>query len=391
MTKARTSYGTAINHPALRVGPILIADSDKKISYHMSVALEREGFKTIAAYDGSQAIRLAREHQPLFVILDVVLPVIDGWEVCRELRRASDLPILILTTRSTAAERVMGLKLGADDYVVKPCGAEELVARVKAILRRTRPDLLKNNPLLSHRELVLDIDKRKVTLRNHAVSLTPFEYKLLHVLMTVAGRVFLREELLNHLYPGGEAVIDRVIDVHIGNLRRKIEENPSHPRYILTARGIGYQFVEDDTSAQAEDKYQRLFENAMTGMYQTTLGGRYINADPMLAQMFGYQSSAEMIEDTVDLNQGFYVAHERRAEFVNLMRTFAGVREFESQVYRRDGSLMWITEHALAINDAAGEIIGFQGTTIDVTARKQEELALQKLDASSKASPDFYH
>ncbi|MDQ3172229.1 MAG: response regulator, partial [Acidobacteriota bacterium] len=121
----------------LRVEPILIVESDKKDSYLSSVALEREGFKTIAAYDGEQAIQLAHELNPLFVILNVVLPVTDGWEVCRELRRTSAVPILILTTRDAAAERIMGLTLGADDYVVKPCSAGELVARVKAILRRT--------------------------------------------------------------------------------------------------------------------------------------------------------------------------------------------------------------------------------------------------------------
>jgi len=363
----------------LRVEPILIVESDKKDSYLSSVALEREGFKTIAAYDGEQAIQLAHERNPLFVILNVVLPVTDGWEVCRELRRTSAVPILILTTRDAAAERIMGLTLGADDYVVKPCSAGELVARVKAILRRTRPDLLRANRVLSHRELTLDIDKRRVTLLSQAVSLTSFEYKLLHALMTAAGRILLREDLLKRLYPNGESVVDRVIDVHIGNLRRKIEVNPAKPRYILTARGLGYQFADEGESSgervlQTEDNYRRLFEAAVTGMYETTLGGRYVAANPMLAQMFGYECSAKLIEKTVDLSHGFYVERQRRAEFIDQIRAHEVVRGFESQVYRRDGSRTWISEHALAIKDAAGNLVGFQGTTLDVTERKVGEI-----------------
>ncbi len=369
----------ATERPTLTLEPILIVESDKKDSYLSSVALEREGFKTIAACDGEQALQLAHDLNPLFVILNVVLPVIDGWEVCRELRRTSAVPILILTTRDAAAERIMGLTLGADDYVVKPCGAGELVARVKAILRRTRPDLSKANRVLSHRELSLDIDKRRVTLRSQAVSLTSFEYKLLHALMTAAGRILLREDLLKRLYPNGESVVDRVIDVHIGNLRRKIEANPAKPRYVLTARGLGYQFADEGESSaervlQAEDNYRRLFEAAVTGMYETTLGGRYVTANPMLAQMFGYEGSAELMEKTVDLNDGFYVERQRRAEFIDQIREHEVVRGFESQVYRRNGSLTWISEHALAIKNAAGDLIGFQGTTLDVTERRVEDI-----------------
>ncbi|MGI9107863.1 MAG: response regulator [Pyrinomonadaceae bacterium] len=363
---------------ACRVEPILIVENNQRESYLVSVALEQEGFKTIVAGDGEQALELARRHNPLFVILDVVLPLKDGWEVCRELRRASDVPILILTAKGAASERIRGLSLGADDYVVKPCSGGELAARVTAILRRMQPDLFKIDPVLSHGELTLDADKRKVTLRGHAVSLTSFEYKLLRALMSAAGRIFLREELLNRLYPNGEAVIDRVIDVHIGNLRRKIEVNPSNPIYILTARGLGYQFAEEAESSaekvmRVEANYRRFFEDAMIGMYQTTLGGRYVAANPMLARMFGYEGAPELIENTIDLNDGFYVAHERRAEFTDLIREQEGVQGFESQAYRRDGSVIWISEHALALNDAAGNLVGFQGTTIDVTERKLAE------------------
>jgi DNA-binding response OmpR family regulator len=169
---------------------------------------------------------------------------VDGWELCREFRRSSDVPILILSARGEAHERILGLTLGADDYVVKPFSPGELVARVKTILRRTRPDTSGRKERLTFRELVLDLDKRKLFQRGKTISLTPSEYKLLLTLMSDAGRVFLREELLSCLYPQGDAVVDRVVDVHIGKLRQKIEDDPANPHYILTARGLGYQFAD---------------------------------------------------------------------------------------------------------------------------------------------------
>lgn len=215
----------------------------------LSTYLEREGFSTMMAHDGREALDLALRHDPVLVILDLMLPHLDGWEVCREVRRSSDVPILILSARGEAHERMLGFSLGADDYVVKPFSPGEVVARVKTILRRAESGLSRKGKL-SCRELVLDQEKRKACLRGRTVSLTPSEYKLLQVLMTAAGRIFLREELLNHLYPQGEAVTDRVVDVHIGNLRQKIEDDPSKPRYVLTARGVGYQFADGDDLAE---------------------------------------------------------------------------------------------------------------------------------------------
>lgn len=226
--------------------PILIAEDDKKTTSLLSTYLEREGFSTITANNGREALELARRHDPIFVILDLMLPHVDGWEVCREVRRSSDVPILILSARGEAHERMLGFSLGADDYVVKPFSPGEVVARVKTILRRMESGSSRRKEQLSCRELVLDLEKRKVILHGHVISLTPSEYKLLHVLMAAPGRIFLREELLNHLYPNGEAVTDRVIDVHIGNLRQKIEDDASKLRYILTARGVGYQFADGD-------------------------------------------------------------------------------------------------------------------------------------------------
>ena len=225
--------------------PILIVEDDKKTASLLSAYLEREGFQTVAAYDGRQALELARSHNPILVILDLMLPLLDGWEVCRELRRSSDVPILILSARDEEIDRVSGLTLGADDYVVKPFSPREVVARVKAILRRGRVEKTDDEHMLTRGDLVLDPKKHKVTLDGHPISLTPHEFTLLQTLMARPGKVFTRDELLTRLYPREDvAVVDRVVDVHIGKLRQKIEREPSNPEYILTIRGVGYQFAE---------------------------------------------------------------------------------------------------------------------------------------------------
>jgi DNA-binding response OmpR family regulator len=224
---------------------VLIVEDDKKTASLIKLYLEREGFQTVIAYDGRQALELVERYQPTFVILDLMLPLVDGWEVCRRLRQSSDVPILMLTARGEEVDRVSGLTLGADDYVVKPFSPRELVARVKAILRRGRPEAVGQKKVLSFEELTLDLEKHKVTLEGRPILLTPHEFKLLQTLMAAPGKVFSREELLDRLYPRNEAtVIDRVVDVHMGKLRQKIEKDPSHPRYILTVRGFGYQFAD---------------------------------------------------------------------------------------------------------------------------------------------------
>ena len=234
--------------PSATRGPILIVEDDKKTASLVQLYLDREGFETVLAHDGHEALELAQRHRPIFIILDLMLPMVDGWEVCRELRKSSDVPILMLTTRGEEVDRISGLTLGADDYVVKPFSPRELVARVKAVLRRGRLKSAVEKNILSHGALALDLEKRKVSLNDRPVQLTPHEYKLLQALMASPGRVFTRDELLDYLYPSGEAVIDRVIDVHIGKLRQKIEEHQAKPRFILTVRGIGYQFEESSGS-----------------------------------------------------------------------------------------------------------------------------------------------
>jgi len=223
--------------------PIWIIEDDQNTASLIATYLEREGFKTHVVHDGSQALAAMQKAPMGFVILDVMLPGADGWEICRELRKVSDVPILMLTAREEEIDRVLGLSLGADDYVVKPFSPRELVERVKAILRRTgqRPAPAST---LKHQELELDIDKRQVTLDGRPVDLTSVEYKLLLALMSAPGKAFSRDELLNHVYDRGESVVDRVVDVHIGHLRQKLADDPAAPRFIATVRGFGYRFAD---------------------------------------------------------------------------------------------------------------------------------------------------
>jgi len=236
---------------AEEIGPVLIVEDDRNTAALIKTYLEKEGFRTIQAYDGEEALKVIKKVDPGFVILDIMLPKIDGWEVCRRLRGFSDVPVLMLTAREEEIDRVLGLSLGADDYVVKPFSPRELVERVKAILRRTGTSRIRQGETLSHAGLVLDPEKLKVTLHGRPLSLTSFEYKLLYALMRAPGRVFSRSELLDKFYRHGEVVVDRVIDVHIGKLRQKIEPDPAKPLYIQTVRGFGYRFSDDDAGSGA--------------------------------------------------------------------------------------------------------------------------------------------
>jgi DNA-binding response OmpR family regulator len=225
---------------------ILIVEDDRKTASLVALYLEKEGFETVIAEDGLAAVEIVRQQQPDFVILDLMLPKMDGWEVCRAIRRTSDMPIIMLTAREDEVDRISGLTLGADDYVTKPFSPRELVARVKAIMRRGRLQDQPQKTVFSAAGLVLDTEKFQVTLHGEPVQLTPHEYKLMEALMTARGAVLSREKLLRYLYPNDEAiVIDRVVDVHIGKLRQKIKEDPADPRFILTVRGTGYRFAED--------------------------------------------------------------------------------------------------------------------------------------------------
>ena len=235
---------TGMAQDVSNLGTVLIVEDDRNTAALVSTYLEREGFSTVRVHDGGQALEAAGACDPVFVILDVMLPNMDGWTICRELRQMSNLPILMLTAREEEVDRVAGLAMGADDYVVKPFSPRELVERVKAILRRSRPASPAATKPLSFAGLELDPEKRRVTRDGEAIALTVWEYKLLYSLMSSPGKAFSRDELLSQCYQNSEAVIDRVIDVHIGKLRQKIEDDPSHPRFILTVRGHGYAFSE---------------------------------------------------------------------------------------------------------------------------------------------------
>jgi DNA-binding response OmpR family regulator len=224
---------------------VLIIEDDRNTANLVATYLQREGFDTLIETDGEAGLRVARDQQPDLLILDLMLPNIDGLEICRRLRAESHVPILMLTAREEEIDRVLGFSLGADDYVVKPFSPRELVERVKAILRRVQPQA--SVTVLRHGSLQLDPEKHKVLQDQQPVNLTSSEYKLLYTLMASPGRVFSRGELLRHFYEHEEAVVDRVIDVHINKLRQKIEPDPAHPVFIETVRGFGYRFAEAES------------------------------------------------------------------------------------------------------------------------------------------------
>jgi DNA-binding response OmpR family regulator len=227
---------------------VLIVEDDAKTAHLLKVYLEREGYQTRAAADGAQAVDIAQRHHPALIILDLMIPKLDGLEVCRRIRQASDTPILMLTARVEEVDKLVGLSIGADDYVTKPFSPREVVARVKAILRRAAPKPEgASAKVLASGDLSVDEAKAKVTLKGKSVPLTAIELRLLVRLMRSPGNVFSRAQLLDALYTQDTVhVLDRTVDVHIGRLRDKIEPTPSQPTYVLTVRGLGYKFRDED-------------------------------------------------------------------------------------------------------------------------------------------------
>ncbi len=225
---------------------VLVVDDDHKLIALVRMYLERDGFTVVPAYDGRQALDLFARHRPGFVILDVMLPELDGVAVCRALRKRSDVPILMLTARVEESDKLSGLAVGADDYVTKPFSPRELVARVHAILRRAGAGGgSAASPRIERGGLVMDLERHEVVVGGREVRLTVIEYKLLQALMEFPGRVFTREQLLTHVYAFDEAVvIDRTVDVHVGKLREKLGDDPAKPRFIETVRGVGYRLLE---------------------------------------------------------------------------------------------------------------------------------------------------
>ena len=222
---------------------ILVVDDEPTIRESVSYALEREGFEVRAVEDGEVGLRVAREESFDAVVLDVMLPGLSGTEICRRLRAESAVPILMLTARTGEVDRVVGLELGADDYVTKPFAMTELVARVRAVLRRRELDRGEDRSLRRVGAIEIDFRRHEVRVDGARVDLTRAEFKLLALLASDPGRAWERRELMRHLWESDHVGDERAIDAHVVNLRRKLEADPADPRRILTVRGVGYRLA----------------------------------------------------------------------------------------------------------------------------------------------------
>lgn len=220
---------------------ILIIEDEAAIAEGIAYNLRREGYEVVRAADGETGLAEARRTRPDLVLLDLMLPGLSGLEVCQALRRDGSLPVIMLTARDTETDKVVGLTVGADDYVTKPFSMAELLARVKAVLRRASaaPEAADR---VEAGEVVLDVARHEVLVRGAPVELSPKEFDLLRVLMSNRGRVLTRERLLSRVWGEERYVDERTVDVHVRWLRRKIEQEPSEPRLIQTVRGTGYRF-----------------------------------------------------------------------------------------------------------------------------------------------------
>ncbi|HHW55733.1 MAG: response regulator transcription factor [bacterium] len=226
---------------------ILIVDDEDTILEFLRINLEKNGFTVVAAGDGHEALRLARQEQPRCILLDVMLPGLDGFEVLRELRKTMDVPVIMLTAKGDDIDKILGLELGADDYVTKPFNPRELVARIKAILRRVDKAAANTEEgIITVGDLILDLERHRVEVRGKAVDLTPKEFELLELLMSNPGKVFSRDALLSQVWGYDYFGDTKTVDVHIRRLREKIEVDPSSPVNILTVWGVGYKFREED-------------------------------------------------------------------------------------------------------------------------------------------------
>jgi two-component system OmpR family response regulator len=227
------------------VHPILIVEDDKKIAKIVKVYLEGAGFSVLTAEDGKKALEIAFKEPPSLVILDLMLPGMNGEEVCQELKEIGDFPVIMLTAKSSEEERVAGFALGADDYIVKPFSPRELVARVKAVLKRFRKTEVSSKDTMSFNKGLMTIDTKSYEIRKKGslVSLTPTEFKIILVLADSPGRVFTRGELVESALGYQFEGYERSIDAHIKNIRQKIEDEPRDPLFISTVYGVGYKFT----------------------------------------------------------------------------------------------------------------------------------------------------
>ena len=232
---------------------VLVADDDTNITDVCRRYLEREGYLVMAAKDGLEALALWASHKPDLIVLDLMMPHKDGWQVCEEIRQTEDLPIIMLTARGEEQDRLMGLTLGADDYMTKPFSPRELVLRIRAILRRVRsqPPAIgasASEQTITYEDLTIHVGKRRVEVRGQTMDLTVTEFEMLHLLASHPDQVFSRSQILNKLWDFSYEGDTTTVTVHIRRLREKIESNPSEPKYIKTVWGIGYKFAGEANS-----------------------------------------------------------------------------------------------------------------------------------------------
>jgi DNA-binding response OmpR family regulator len=223
---------------------ILVVDDDPKIVELIRLYLEKDGYWVLAADDGLEALALARQRCPDLILLDLLLPEMDGLDVCRILAAESEMPIIMLTAKSTDDDKLVGLDVGADDYITKPFNPREVVARVRAVLRRAGQEEAQAPSRLRLGDLEIDCRCHEVRIRGERVSLTPTEFRLLETLARAPGRVFMRQELLDRVFGYDYEGLERTVDVHVRNLRSKIEPNPKEPAYVKTVYGVGYKLCE---------------------------------------------------------------------------------------------------------------------------------------------------
>jgi len=228
------------------ISTILVVDDDPRTIELIRLRLERDGFRVLSAANGQLALDAIRVEHPDLVVLDLMMPVLDGLDVCHILRAetGSNVPIIMVTARSTEDDKLVGLESGADDYLTKPFSPRELSARISAVLRRAAPIDPERPSIITHGDLVVDLPRFHVMLRGETVSLTPTEFSILAALIAEPERAFTRLQLLTRVFGYSYEGMERTVDVHITNLRRKLEPSPSQPVYILTVYGVGYRFAE---------------------------------------------------------------------------------------------------------------------------------------------------
>lgn len=221
---------------------VLIVDDDVKLVKLLQTYFEKEGYIIYSANDGLDALQVVREKKPDIIVLDLMLPGLDGLDVCRKIRRDNDIPIIMLTARDEESDRLIGLEIGADDYVTKPFSPKEVIARAKAILRRANKEVVRSEPIQAG-TLIIDLERHQVTKDGQIVDVTPTEFKIVELLAGNTGKVYSRLQIVEQIQGYSFEGYERTIDAHIKNLRRKIEINSKEPQYIQTVYGIGYKFA----------------------------------------------------------------------------------------------------------------------------------------------------